>query len=282
MPYCVVTGASTGIGYASASAFISAGWSVFSIVRNLSDAELLKSSFGMNLVPIIADVTDEESLRQAARFIKNLLKEEALDCIICNAGIAFSAPLMLMPLSQLDQLYAVNVRGVLATIQCFFPLLRLSDSPQRSRVFLVSSVSGRFSYPFLGAYSASKYALEALGDALRREMNPSSIDVVLIEPGPIKTPLWKKADSAYTPSTAKGTVWEKPIEYFRDFVKDCESRGLCSDAVAALILKVATSQKKPRARYVIGASRLAQFFNFCLSTSWIDWLVCRALGLNKK
>ncbi len=283
--YALITGASSGIGYATVALFRAAGWKVIATVRTTSDVMRLTADFGPDVSPIIADVTDEKSLKAAADKVCALVSSGSLDAIICNAGVAYAAPLMCLPLDRLDALYQINVRGVLATLQSFFPLMQLDKVKRRGqkniRIILLSSVSGRFSYPFLGAYAASKYALEAIGDSLRREMRPYPVDVVLIEPGPIQTPLWGKVAKASDISQCSDTAWKKPLERFRDFAQQCETQGLSSESVARLILKT-TMARKPKARYVIGASLLSGFAIRFLPTSWIDWGVCAALGLKKK
>lgn len=283
--YALITGASSGIGYATVAHFRAAGWKIIATVRTPSDVIRLTTDFGPDISPIIADVTDEKSLKAAADKVRALLSSGSLDAIICNAGVAYAAPLMCLPLDRLDALYQINVRGVLATLQSFFPLLQLDRVKRKGqknvRIILLSSVSGRFAYPFLGAYAASKYALEAIGDSLRREMRPYPVDVVLIEPGPIQTPFWNKVDKTTDLSQYSDTLWKKPLARFRDFALHSEAKGLSSEAVAQLIFKATTAQK-PKARYTIGASYITGFFIRFFPTSWVDRLVCAALGLQRK
>ncbi len=285
--YALITGVSSGIGYAAAKHFIANGWKVIATVRTEDDRRRLKETYGSNLELYIADVTDSATLQSVARDVQKRLSQEnsSLDAVICNAGVCYASPLITMPIEELDRLYRINVRGVLATLQAFFPLLELNAvrriGQKRVRIILLSSVSGRFSYPFLGAYAASKYALEALGDSLRCEMRIYPVDVVLIEPGPIQTPLWEKVHQEGDASQYVQTPWSESIARLKKVTQKCEAEGLPASAVAQLIFKV-TIKGRPKARYVIGASWLTGFFIRYFPTRWVDWVVCTSLGLKRK
>ncbi len=173
----LITGASTGIGEACALWLQDRGYRVFAGVRKSTDAEALQQKSKGHLTPVLLDVADEASIREAVQFV--LTQEPKLEGLVNNAGIAVAGPLEFVPLQELRRVLEVNVVGQVAVTQAFLPLLREA----RGRVVLMSSISGRVAAPLMGPYAASKFALEAIGDALRRELAPWGIEVSIIEPG---------------------------------------------------------------------------------------------------
>ena len=180
-----------GIGRACALDLNERGFTVFGAVRKTSDADLHKASGG-RVRPVILDVADYESVRRAADEIAEQLQGRGLDGLVNNAGISVAGPLECLPMADFDRQLRVNVSGQVAVTQAFLPLLRRA----RGRVVFMSSESGRVTLPGLGAYAASKHALEAVADAFRRELRSSGVLVSIVEPGSIKTPIWEKASSA--------------------------------------------------------------------------------------
>ncbi|MGH7438162.1 MAG: SDR family NAD(P)-dependent oxidoreductase, partial [Polyangiaceae bacterium] len=184
-----ITGASSGIGRDCALTLDRAGYRVFAGVRNERDAAALRSAASPKLTPVICDVTDYASVATAARQVRDLLAGEGLDGLVNNAGISVSGPLELMPMSRFELQMAVNVSGQVAVTQAFLPLLR----QRRGRIVFMGSESGLATLPLLGAYSASKHALESVANVFRLELRGFGIRVALIEPGSIKTAIWGKA-----------------------------------------------------------------------------------------
>jgi NAD(P)-dependent dehydrogenase (short-subunit alcohol dehydrogenase family) len=179
----VVTGTSTGIGRATALHLDRLGYRVFAGVRRAEDAVRLRSEGSERLAPVLLDVTDIGSIEAAAKTVSAEVGERGLAGLVNNAGIVTGGPLEFVPLDELRRQLEVNTVGPVAVIQHFLPLVRRG----RGRVVFVSSIGGRFSQPIVGPYCASKFALEALADALRMEVAPSGIHVSLVEPGAVKT-----------------------------------------------------------------------------------------------
>lgn len=249
-PTVVITGASKGIGRATALYLAARGWRVFAGVRKEADGEALKREAGWNLSPIILDVGDEETVHRAAELVA--AQTSALAGLVNNAGIAVAGPLEFLPLEAFREQLEVNVTGQLAVTQAFMPLLRQA----RGRIVMMSSIGGRISTPMQGPYHASKFALEALSDALRLELSPWGIRVVLVEPGTIATPIWEtslaRADGliAVMPERARELYGEQ-YEATRQSALRTGQQGIPPERVAEVVEK-ALSVPNPRARYLVG------------------------------
>ncbi|HEY7984000.1 MAG TPA: SDR family oxidoreductase [Ktedonobacterales bacterium] len=188
----VITGASTGIGAASALALDRAGWRVFAGVRRVEDGAALRQQASERLTPIELDVADGAAIAAAAVTVGAALGDAGLDGLVNNAGISVAAPLEFVPVAELRRQLEVNVTGQVAVTQALLPLIRRA----RGRIVNMGSMSGVLAPPFLGPYAASKFAMEALTDCLRVELRPWGIAVVIIEPGGIATPIWEKSLAA--------------------------------------------------------------------------------------
>jgi NAD(P)-dependent dehydrogenase (short-subunit alcohol dehydrogenase family) len=184
----VVSGASTGIGRATALHLDSLGLRVFAGVRRPEDGEALRRDASNRLTPLRLDVTDAAEVARAAEIVGDAVRDSRLAGIVNNAGIAVSGPVEFVPLDQWRQQFEINLFGVVAMIQAFMPLLR----ENRGRIVTTGSLGGRLAQPMIAPYCASKHALEALHDALRIELRPWGIGVSLLEPGAVKTPIWDK------------------------------------------------------------------------------------------
>lgn len=257
----VITGASSGIGRTTALLLARRGWLVFGGVRTERDAVDLAAAAGAiglgGLVqPLLLDVTDPEQIRAAVRAVEVGLRarDAGLVGLINNAGIVVAGPIEEVPLARLRAIFATNVIGVVAVTQAFLPLLRAGGG----RIINISSVSGRIAPPFLGPYAASKFALEALSDSLRVELRPWGLRVILIEPGPIATPIWGKgeadalADRADLPADSP---YAATVPRVRAMIRRAASRGLPAERVAEAIL-LALTAPHPRARYLLTRHRL--------------------------
>jgi NAD(P)-dependent dehydrogenase (short-subunit alcohol dehydrogenase family) len=245
VPVAVVTGASSGIGEATALRLSSAGWRVLAGVRSDDDAERLR---GQGVEPVTLDVTDPGSIAAAAAS----LGDAPLDGLVNNAGVAVSMPIEFLPLDELRRQLDVNVVGQVAVTQAFLPHLRRA----RGRVVNVGSIAGRSSLPFLGAYAASKHALEAVTDALRVELRPFGIEVTIVQPGSIATPIWRKGAETFQrlavdlPPEATVLYGER-MGAFRAAAAAAGKRGEPAATVAAVIHRALTDEH-PRTRYLVG------------------------------
>lgn len=184
----VVTGASTGIGRATALHLDSLGLRVFAGVRRDEDGESLRRDSSTRLTPIRLDVTDSGQVAEVTRVVRDAVRDSRLAGIVNNAGIAVAGPVEFVPLEKWREQLEVNVLGVVSMVQSFTPLLRES----RGRIVTIGSLGGRLAQPMVGPYCTSKHALEAISDVLRLELRPWDISVSLIQPGAVKTPIWDK------------------------------------------------------------------------------------------
>ena len=249
----VVTGASTGIGAACALDFAGRGMTVFAGVRNSLAGEALAAKGGSSLIPITLDVTDELSIGRSVEEVRSVVGERGLGGLVNNAGIVIGSPLEVLPLAQLRKQLEVNVIGQIAVTQAFLPLLRRT----RGRIVNMGSIAGRGTIPLLGPYSASKYALEALTDALRMELRPWGIHVSIIEPGAIATPIWEKSTKeaesleASVSAEAKALYGEAVIR-IREAIAQAALRAIPPDAVVRAVHHALTASS-PRTRYLVGS-----------------------------
>src|SRR6516225_9767815 len=292
MPSALITGASTGIGRATALRLARGGWTVLAGVRDPAAGERLQQELsegsagrdgGGRLVPLTLDVTDAEQISAAARRVEEEAEGSApaqggLDALVNNAGIAVAGPLELVPLPELRRQLEVNVVGQVAVMQAVLPALRRS----RGRIVFVSSVGGRVATPFLGPYQASKHALEAFGDALRLELRSSHVRVALIEPGSVATPMWDKgrddADRFTIPPELQAQYGHVPAAMGKA-IEDTSRRGVPPDQVAQAIEQALTARRM-KARYVVGRdARAIVLLHGLLPDLVFDRVVRRALGV---
>ncbi len=249
----VVTGASTGIGAACALDCAGRGMKVFAGVRDPRAGEALAAKGGSLLIPITIDVTDVPSIARSVEVVQGILGEAGLGGLVNNAGIAIGSPLEVIALSQLRKQLEVNVIGQIAVTQAFLPLLRRG----RGRIVNMGSIAGRGTIPLLGPYSASKFALEALTDALRMELQPWGILVSIIEPGAIATPIWEKSamsaeDLEASASEEAKALYGEAVIRIREAIAQAAQRAIPTDAVVRAVHHALTASH-PKTRYLVGA-----------------------------
>ena len=275
----VITGVSTGIGYASATELCRRGYRVFGSVRNADQAERLQREWGAVFTPLLFDVTDVDAVKEAAAQVKSALGDDGLSGLVNNAGISKPGPLSVQSPDIVRQHFEVNVIGVLHAVQAFLPLLRCAKgtSSPPGRIVNISSVSGRIAYPFMGAYAASKHALEALSDSLRREMLIYGVDVIVIEPASVDTPIWDKA--AYIRTAFQGTDYG-PILQGVD-LQDTRRNALPVTAVTRRVVE-ALERRRPKARYVV-PDHLIKYWLIprMLPDRWLDRIIDRMLNFQR-
>ena len=254
----LVTGASTGIGAACALGLDRLGMRVFAGVRRAADGAALQREASPRLTAVAIDVTDTGSIAGAARTITAVMGDAGLAGLVNNAGIAVPGPLEFLPLADLRRQLEINVVGQIAVTQAMLPLLRAA----RGRIVNMGSIGGRMATPFVGAYAASKFALEALTDALRVELRPWRIGVSIIEPGAIATPIWQKSAregerlrAAMPPEATR--LYGQALEALRRGAARSERDAIPPDAVVAAVVHALTAPR-PRTRYVIGGRAKVQ------------------------
>jgi NAD(P)-dependent dehydrogenase (short-subunit alcohol dehydrogenase family) len=245
----VVTGASSGIGAAAAEAFAREGFVTFAGVRRDADAARV-AGLHPNIRPLKIDVTDRAEIDAASRFVA--ASGLPLRGLVNNAGVAIAGPLELLPVEEVRRQFEVNVFGQIAVSQAFLPQLRAS----RGRLIFVGSISGRLAVPFISPYSASKFALRAFADALRVELAPAGIAVVLIEPSSVRTPIWGKGRNSRDRATA--VLGPLAAEYYGPQIDAVfaqtqreEQNAMPVERVTAGLLHALTA-RRPRARYLVG------------------------------
>jgi len=277
MPAVLITGSSTGIGRACALALDRHGFDVFAGVRRAEDGEALRAAASPRLEPLELDVTDADQIAAAAARVREAAGGR-LAGLVNNAGIVVPAPVEGVELDELRRQLEVNVVSQVAVTQAMLPMLRAG----RGRIVLMSSIGGRMSTPMLGPYSASKHALEALGDALRQELRPFGIEVALIEPGAIATPFWGKGRAAAdrllgSIDAAVRELYREQIEVVEAAAVAAEERGIAPERVADAVVHALTAER-PRTRYLVGTdARIQAALRRLVPDRVLDRLVAREL-----
>jgi NAD(P)-dependent dehydrogenase (short-subunit alcohol dehydrogenase family) len=275
----VITGASTGIGWATAKLLLDRGFRVFGSVRKPADADRLKTEFGANFIPLRFDVTDQAAVLAAAREVRAVLAGETLAGLVNNAGIAVAGPVLELSADEFRRQMEVNFIGPIIATQAFGPLLGSDPSLKgpRGKIVMISSVAGKNGNPLSSAYSASKHAIEGLSESLRREMMLFGIDVIIIAPGAVKTPIWSKADEVDI-SAYKNSPYFPAMERVRKFFLHLGEIGLPPERIAARIADVLTSAN-PRVRYEITPDPMQHLIRALLPKRVVDRIIAKRLGL---
>jgi hypothetical protein len=276
----VVTGVSTGIGAAIARDLVRSGYRVAGSVRKASDAERLKAELGDAFWPLVFDVTDEAAVVAAAARTRELLDGERLAGLVNNAGIAVAGPLILQSAEDFRSQIEVNLTGVHLVCRAFAPLLgadRALKGPP-GRIINMSSVAGRFAAPFLGAYAAAKHGLEGYSESLRRELMLYGIDVIIIGPGSVATPIWDKAEDEGLGPYA-GSDYGPSLRRFSDYMIGSGRKGFAPGHIARLVRK-ALETARPRTRYsAVPGPLMNEIIPRLLPKRFTDRLLARRIGL---
>jgi NAD(P)-dependent dehydrogenase (short-subunit alcohol dehydrogenase family) len=277
----VITGVSTGIGYATAKLLAERGFQVFGSVRSEADADRTGRDLGPNFCPLLFDVTDQPSVNKAADLVRERLGQNRLFALINNAGIEMTGPLAYLPVERFRTQLEVNLIGVLSVTQAFLPLL--GTEPNRigspGRIINISSAMGRLAVPFIGAYCASKFGLEGFSDSLRREMMLFGIDVIVVEPGAVVTPIWEKAEGKML-NDYPNTPYQRSLSKFVETAMKSGREGFPASKVAELIERI-LSTKKPKARYTLIPKHFVEYtIPRLLPTRLLDYLMGKYLGID--
>jgi len=278
MPSVLVTGAARGIGRAISLHLAAGGWEVYAGVRKPADGEALVAAAGAgSLTPVALDVTDAAQLAALGDALP-----ERLDGLVNNAGIAVGGPVEALGLDALRHQLEVNVVGPVAVAQAALPALRAAQG----RVVFIFSIGGRVTSPMLGAYSASKYGIEALADALRVELRPWDVKVALVEPGAIDTDMWRGAmdtadatEASLSPEHRE--LYAAHLKGMRGFIRRAQKQTIPPEKVVAAVMRALTSAR-PRARYVVGTDARVQLaMSTALPTAAMDATVGKLMGLKR-
>ena len=279
MQSAVITGASTGIGWATAKLLLGRGFRVFGSVRKPADADRLKAEFGANFVPLLFDVTDEAGVLAAAREVRAALNGKTLTGLVNNAGIAVAGPVLELSADEFRRQMDVNVIGPIIATQAFGPLLGSDPALKgpKGRIVMISSVAGKNGNPLTAAYSASKHAIEGLSESLRREMMLFGIDVIIVAPGAVKTPIWSKAEEVDI-SGYRNSPFFPALERIRKFMLQLGEIGLPPEKIAETIAGALTSAR-PKVRYQVTPDPMRHLVTGLLPKRMVDRIIAKRLGL---
>ncbi|MGC1459195.1 MAG: SDR family oxidoreductase [Steroidobacteraceae bacterium] len=279
-PVVLITGVSSGIGQAIAEDLLRRGYQVLGSVRRSEDAAELRQKWPDTFQPLLLDVTDSAAISAVVKQVQSILGGRYLKALINNAGINLGGPLMHQPLAQVRRVFEVNVFGLLAVTQAFLPYLgaqRGRVGPP-GRVVNIGSVSGAITVPFLGAYSASKHAVEALTQGLRRELSLYGIEVSAIEPGMVRSRLGEKRLAEKVEERYAQTDYVPWLEQFDRSIHAQEQAAPPADRVTAAVLH-AIEAPKPRTRYPLDKIWMV---GRIVPDRAFDRLIFKALGLQRR
>ena len=276
----VITGASTGIGWACVKVLAGSGFHVFGSVRKTSDADRLTKEFGASFTPLIFDVTDKAAVAAGAKQVEAALGGETLFGLVNNAGIAVAGPLLYLRTEEFERQFAVNVTGPLIVTQAFASLLGADRDRKGApgRIVMITSVGGKNALPFAGPYTASKFAIEGFSESLRREPMLFGIDVVIVAPGAVLTPIWNKSEDAIAPFA--NTAYAPVLEKMKAFMLGNAAKGLPPERIGEAV-KTALTVAKPKTRYTVAPNPFQIWLTRVLPRRVVDKMIARGLGLNR-
>ncbi|MCK1364008.1 SDR family oxidoreductase [Bradyrhizobium sp. 62] len=275
----VVTGASTGIGWAIAKFLVGRGYRVFGSVRKQTDADRLTGEFGANFTPLLFDVTDEAAVLAAARKVREALGGETLAGLVNNAGVAVAGPVLELPVDDFRRQMEINVIGPVIATQAFGPLLGADPSLKgpKGRIVMISSVAGKNGNPLSAPYSTSKHAIEGLSESLRRELMLFGIDVIIVAPGAVKTPIWSKAEQIDL-SVYQNSPYLPALNKVMAFMMKLGKTGLPAERIAEVVFEALTAGR-PKVRYQITPDRMRHLMTAALPKRVVDRIIAKRLGL---
>ncbi len=280
MKSVVITGASTGIGWATAKLLLDKGFRVFGSVRKQADADRLSSEFGANFTPLLFDVTDEGAVLSAARDVRATLNGETLAGLVNNAGIAVPGPVLELSADEFRRQMDVNVVGPIIATQAFGPLLGSDASLKgpKGRIVMISSVAGKNGNPLTPAYCASKHAIEGLSESLRRELMLFGIDVVIIAPGAVRTPIWSKGQDNFDINKYRNSPYLPSLQKVTAYMQHLDSIGLPAEKIADVVY-TALTVPNPKVRYQVTPDPMRHLVTSVLPKRMVDKIIARRAGL---
>ena len=257
MKSIVITGTSTGIGYASSKLFIENGYQVFGSVRNEADADKVSSELGSNFVPLIFDVTDEAAVKNSVKIVEDQIGDQKLSGLINNAGLGVIGTIQSLSAEQFKYQFDVNVLGVFHCCQAYLDLLGADKNRKGDpgKIINISSISGEIGMPFMSAYNMSKFGLEGFSEGIRRELLMYGIDVVVIAPGPVKTPIWKKINQKDEVKRYDNSDFRESVSRAMKMTEKMEQAGCEPSVIAERALSIIENSKN-KTRYRIDPTRI--------------------------
>lgn len=276
--YVLITGVSSGIGNHATHYLIQKGYYVIGSVRKLEDVTKLEAQYPNNFSCLQFDVTNLEEVQQAYLKVSKLLGSNRLQGLVNNAGLAIGGPMELMPEDKFRYQMEVNVFAVRNVTNTFLPLLKghKKEKIKGGKLIMISSISGIFNTPFNGAYCISKHAMESLAEIYRRELMMYNIDVVSIQPGPIRSKLWEKNLNKYSEYT--NTAYGQLMQRSNKIIEKAARNALPAEVVSKLIFKILT--RKTRLAFVVTKNKLSTlFFIKWIPARWVDRIFYKQLFL---
>jgi NAD(P)-dependent dehydrogenase (short-subunit alcohol dehydrogenase family) len=283
MKQVVITGVSTGIGHACVKVLVEQGFRVFGSVRKQADADRLQKEFGEMLVPLLFDVTDEPAVQAAAEQVSTHLGMATLDGLVNNAGIEIAGPLAHLSTDQFRYQLEVNLVGPLILTKAFLPLLGTDQARKGrpGRIVNISSAGGKIAGPFTGAYSASKFGLEGFSESLRRELILFGIDVIIIGPGAVVTPIWQKSEAGVT-ERFRETPYAEALAKFESYAAKEGANGYPPSVIGKVVWQALT-REHPKIRYAVVPNRLTNWIiPQLIPMRILDKLVAQFMGIKKR
>jgi len=272
-----ITGVSTGIGYATMKSLISAGYYVIGTVRKKDDADKLKTEFGDTCSILEFDVRDNTAFETEILKITSKLEKEGLACLINNAGVAVPGPLQHITDEEFELQMDVNVKSVRRITNKLLPYLGTDRKYPSGKIINISSVSGLFNSPYNGSYCISKHALESMTDIYRRELAMFGIKVSAVQPGPVKTEIWKKSKG--TLDRFKDTAYGDILTTADKMIENAEKSAFEENAVTDVIFKIIQSEH-PKTRYLIHRKKLMfRLLAFYLPDRFVDKMISKTLAI---
>ena len=243
----LITGVSSGIGYGTTKELINRHYTVFGSVRKQEDAQRLKTEFGEKFIPLVFDVTDQASIERAAGQVQAHLKGTGLGGLINNSGISVFGPVEHLDIDKVEYNFNVNVLSIFRVTKTFLPLLGTKNhSTLPGRILNISSISGKISAPYLAAYTGTKHAVEGISHCLRKELLPFGIDVIIIGPGQVQTPIWDKGSL----DEFKETKYISSMMKFFSYLVNKGKKGMALDECSRRIANIFETEK-PKTRYAL-------------------------------
>jgi len=283
MKSIVITGTSTGIGYATSKLCIENGYHVFGSVRNENDAEKVSSELGKNFTPLIFDVTNETAVKESVKIVEKQIGNQKISGLINNAGVPVVGAVQNLSAEEFKYQFDVNLLGVFHCCQAYLDLLGADKNREGTsgKIINISSISGENGMPFMSAYNMSKYGLEGFSEALRRELLIFGIDVVIIAPGPVKTPIWEKTDQNDILNRYDNSVYKESVSRIMHMSKKMEQAGVDASLIAKRALSI-IENKKSKTRYRIDSTRMQNILLQLLPKRIADKMIAKRMGLIKK
>ncbi|MCV9386909.1 SDR family NAD(P)-dependent oxidoreductase [Reichenbachiella ulvae] len=278
----LITGVSTGIGFYATRRFIAEGYTVYGSVRKKEDAERLEAKFGEAYRPLIFDVTDEEMVQQAARVVESEIADEGLQLLVNNSGMAVTGPSQCLSTADFRKQFEVNFLGLVSVTNAFLPLLgaKENSSLPPGKIINISSVAAKSGMPYMTPYGSSKAAVDAYSEGLRRELMLFGIDVVVFNPGPIKTPIWDKVEEPE--ASMKESPYGPSLLRFLDLSKREAAKAIPVEEFCDQLFEV-FQKKKAKTFYLVIRDKWTKFIipRLLFSDRAMDRLMFKVLKMKR-